>query len=171
MSRLALASTLALVLAVSVVLGPSFSGAVRADQTPAAQSTSELERLKTEYADVLALEGVSRDEVLAIARLLRAKPEMAIDQYRNSGEYCLNSGRGTMAHYASDPAKTREDIVYEFDATPLTQAGLDTAKLPALPGLGQMEPGQWYYLPEGRPDPHHKHAMAKPTLVIAVDVK
>ena len=134
-------------------------------------AVQELARLRTEYADVLALQGTSREEVLAIARLLRAKPEMAINQIHASGEYCLKSGGGTMAHFASDPAKTREDIVYEFDATALTKAGLDTAKLPTLPPLGGMEPGQWYYLPEGQVDPHHQHPMPGPTVLIAVDVR
>ena len=153
-------------LALAASLGASAPAPGSSDQTAA-----ELARLKTEYADVLALQGTSRDEVLAIARLLRAKPEMAIDQIRASGEYCLKSGLGTMAHYASDPARTREDIVYEFDAAALTKAGLDPRKLRALPGLGQMEPGQWYYLPEGDVDPHHKHTMSGPTLLIAVDVR
>ena len=153
-------------LAIAASLGASTRALAGSDQTAA-----ELERLKKDYADVLALEGTSRDEVLAIARLLRARPEMAIDQIRASGEYCLKSGLGTMAHYASDPARTREDIVYEFDAAALTKAGLDPGKLPALPALGRMEPGQWYYLPQGEADPHHKHALPGPTLLIAVDVR
>jgi hypothetical protein len=153
-------------LAAAASLGAS-AGAVAGSDPDAAA----LERLKKDYADVLALEGTSRDEILAIARLLRAKPEMAIDRTGASGEYCLKSGAGTMAHYASDPARTREDIVYEFDAAGLTKAGLDPAKLPPLPALGRMEPGRWYYLPEGEMDPHHKHAMPGPTLLIAVDVR
>ena len=130
-----------------------------------------LEQLRREYADVLALDGPARQEILAIARLLRAKPEMALDRTKASGEYCLKSGLGTMTHYASDPGSTREDIVYEFDAAALTKAGLDPGKLPALPALGGMEPGQWYFLPEGQVDPHHKHPMPGPTLLIAVDVR
>ena len=39
----------------------------------------ELTTLKRDYADVLALEGTSKGEILAIARILRANPEMAID--------------------------------------------------------------------------------------------
>jgi len=133
--------------------------------------SKELQRVKTEYADVLALEGVPKEEILAIARLLRAKPEMAIDRTRQSGEYCLKSGPGTMTHYATDAMKTREDIVYEFAAAPLAKAGLDLRKLPPLPALGKMEPGQWYYLPEGEVDPHHQHTMPGATLLIAVDVR
>jgi hypothetical protein len=158
-------------LTIAIALGLCLSGAAWPQESSSLQTARELERLKTEYADVLALQGTSRDEIFAIARLLRADPEMAVDQIRSSGEYCLKSGLGTMTHYASDLTKTREDIVYEFDATALTKAGLDLRKLPVLPALGQMEPGQWYYLPEGQVDPHHKHAMPGPTLIIAVDVR
>jgi hypothetical protein len=124
-----------------------------------------------EYRDVLALEGVSKEEVLAIARLLRARPEMAIDRTKESGEWCLNSGLGTMTHYAANPERTREDIVYEFAAEPLVKAGLDPEKLALLPALGKMEPGRWYYLPEGQVDPHHRHTMHGGTLLIAVNVR
>jgi hypothetical protein len=124
-----------------------------------------------EYADVLALEGVSKEEVLAIARLLRARPEMAIDRTKESGELCLKSGLGTMTHFARNPERTREDIVYEFAAAPLVNAGLDLQKLALLPALGKMEPGHWYYLPDGQVDPHHQHTMQGATLLIAVDVR
>jgi len=137
----------------------------------ASDATGDLERMRSEYADVLALEGVSKGEILAIARLLRASPEMAIDRTRESGEYCLKSSRTTMTHYAKDAAATREDIVYEFAAAPLVTAGLDPTRLPSLPALGKMEPGQWYFLPEGQVDPHHQHKLAGPTLVIVVDVR
>ena len=126
---------------------------------------------RPEYADVLALEGVPKEEILAIARLLRAKPEMAIDRTKESGEYCLKSGLGTMSHYARDPEGTREDIVYEFAAAPLVKAGLDPQKLAVLPALGKMEPGEWYYLPEGQVDPHHQHAMPGASVLISVDVR
>jgi hypothetical protein len=155
-------------LMITLVLGMSLGAPARAHDDAAAQ---ELERLKAEYADVLALQGIARGEVLAIARLLRANPGMAVDQTHASGEYCLKSGMGTMTHYAGDPTRTREDIVYEFDAAALTKAGLDTGKLPVLPALGRMEPGQWYFLPQGQVDPHHKHPMPGPTLLIAVDVR
>jgi hypothetical protein len=134
-------------------------------------TTVEMERLRAEYADVLALDGVSKDEILAIARLLRARPDLAIDRTKESGEYCLNSGLGTMTHYAKNPDRTREDIVYEFAAAPLVKAGLDPQRLALLPSLGKMEPGRWYYLPEGQVDPHHQHAMEDATLLVAVDVR
>ena len=135
------------------------------------QSENEFTKLKRDYADVLALEGTSKREILAIARILRAKPEIAIDQTAASGEYCLNSGLGTMVHFATQPERTPEDIVYEFDASGLTAAGLDPARLQQLPERGKMTPGVWYFLPKGQPDPHHAHAMASPTIAIAVNIK
>jgi hypothetical protein len=144
---------------------------VRSQDGQAPAVAKQLEQLRAEYAEVLALEGVPKDEILAIARLLRAKPEMAIDRTKESGEYCLKSGLGTMIHYARNPGRTREDIVYQFAAAPLVKAGLDPQKLALLPSLGKMEPGEWYYLPEGQVDPHHQHPMPGATLLISVDVR
>jgi hypothetical protein len=115
----------------------------------------ELTTFKREYADVLALQGTSKDEILAIARILRAKPEIAIDRTAASGEYCLNSGLGTMVHFATQPERTPEDVVYEFDASGLIAAGLDPSRLQQLPEQGRMTPGVWYFLPKGQQDPHH----------------
>jgi hypothetical protein len=141
-------------------------------QTRDADSGSaQLARVQSEYSDVLALQGTAKAEILAIARILRAKPEMAIDRTKAAGEYCFKSSQGTMVHYASQPEATREDVVYEFDATELLGAGLDPQRVPALPGLGKMEPGKWYFLPSGVLDPHHQHVFATPTIAIAVNVK
>src|SRR6266550_3163007 len=109
----------------------------------------ELARIQSEYSDVLALEGTAKAELLAIARVLRAKPEMAIDRTKAAGEYCFKSSESTMVHYASQPESTAEDVVYEFDATQLLAAGLDPRRAPRLPALGKMEPGKWYFLPSG----------------------
>ncbi len=79
----------------------------------------ELARIQSEYSDVLALQGTAKAELLAIARVLRAKPEMAIDRTKAAGEYCFKSSESTMVHYASQPESTVEDVVYEFDATQL----------------------------------------------------
>jgi hypothetical protein len=132
---------------------------------------AELARIKSEYADVLALQGTAKAEVLAIARVLRAKPEMAIDKTKAAGEYCFKSSEGTMVHYASQPEATAEDVVYEFDATQLLAAGLDPQRVPKLPPLGNMEPGKWYFLPSGVMDPHHQHVFPTPTIAVAVNVK
>ena len=93
-----------------------------------AAGEDELTKLKREYADVLALQGTSKGEMLAIARILRAKPEVAVDQTTASGEYCFNSGHGTMVHFATQPERTPEDVVYEFDASGLMAAGLEDRK-------------------------------------------
>lgn len=158
-------------LATVVGILSSLGGLACARGGHALEATGDPARPRAEYADVLNLKGVSKDEILAIARLLEARPEMAIDRTRESGEYCLKSSQTTMTHYAKDPAATREDIVYEFAATPLVAAGLDPTRLPVLPALGRMEPGQWYYLPEGQVDPHHQHKLSGPTLLVAVDVR
>ena len=131
----------------------------------------ELTKLKREYADVLALQGTSKREILAIARILRTNPELAVDRTAASGEYCFNSGLGTMVHFATQPERTPEDVVYEFDASGLITAGLDPARLHELPELGRMTPGVWYFLPQGQQDPHHAHAMPRPTIAIAINVK
>jgi hypothetical protein len=131
----------------------------------------ELTTLKREYADVLALEGTSKGEILAIARILRAHPEIAIDRTAASGEYCFKSSTGTMVHFAAQPERTLEDVVYELDASGLIAAGLDPTRMKQLPELGQMTPGVWYFLAKGQLDPHHAHAMSGPTIAIAVNVK
>ena len=136
-----------------------------------AAGEDELTRLKREYADVLALQGTSKGEMLAIARILRAKPEVAVDQTTASGEYCFNSGNGTMVHFATHPEGTPEDVVYEFNASGLIAAGLDPARMQQMPERGRMTPGTWYFLPKGQQDPHHAHAMANPTIAVAVDIK
>src|SRR5882762_8766337 len=126
----------------------------------------ELTTLKREYADVLALQGTSKGEILTIARILRANPEMAIDRTAASGEYCLNSGVGTMVHFAADPERKSEGVLYEFDASGLIAAGLDPARMKLMPEPGRMSPGVWYFLPKGQLDPHHAHAMPAPTIAI-----
>jgi hypothetical protein len=144
------------------------SGLLAGDQSVV---EDELTRLKREYADVLALQGTSKAEILTIARILRAKPEIAIDQTAASGEYCFNSGLGTMVHFAKQPEHTSEDVVYEFDASGLITAGLDPSRLQQLPERGRMTPGVWYFLPKGQQDPHHARAMSAPTVAIAINVK
>ena len=90
---------------------------------------------------------------------------------RQAANTVSNSGLGTMVHFATQPERTLEDVVYEFDASGLIAAGLDPARLQQLPEIGRMTPGEWYFLPMGQQDPHHAHAMAKPTIAIAINVK
>jgi hypothetical protein len=134
-------------------------------------SGDEFAKVKSDYADVLALEGTAKGEILAIAKILLAKPRIAVDQTAASGEYCFNSGLGTMVHFATQPEGTAEDVVYEFDASGLIAAGLDPSRLQQLPERGQMTPGVWYFLPKGQQDPHHARAMANPTIAIAINIK
>jgi hypothetical protein len=134
-------------------------------------SGDEFIKIKNEYADVLALQGTAKGEILAIARILRAKPKIAVDQTAASGEYCFNSGQGTMVHFTTQPEGTAEDVVYEFDASGLIAAGLDPSRLQQLPERGQMTPGVWYFLAKGQQDPHHAHAMSAPTIAIAINVR
>src|SRR5216110_4029736 len=111
--------------------------------------SAELARIQSEYADVLALQETAKAELLAIARVLRAKPEMAIDRTKAAGEYCFKSSESTMVHYASQPASTVEDVIYEFDAKQLLAAGLDPKRVPRIPALRMLQPGNWYFLPSG----------------------
>jgi len=149
---------------ISLLTGPLLAG----DQ---AQAEDELTNLKREYADVLVLQGTAKGEILAIAKILRAKPRIAVDQTAASGEYCFNSGLGTMVHFATQPEGTAEDVVYEFDASGLIAAGLDPSRLQQLPERGQMKSGVWYFLPKGQRDPHHAHAMSAPTIAIAINIE
>ena len=68
------------------------TGRLVAGDQPRAED--EFMKVRIEYADVLALQGTAKGEILAIARISRANPKMAIDQTAASGEYCLNSGLG-----------------------------------------------------------------------------
>ena len=140
-----------------------------AGDTP--DSGDEFTKVKSEYADVLALQGTAKGEILAIAKILRAKPKIAVDQTAASGEYCFNSGLGTMVHFATQPENTSEDVVYEFNASGLIAAGLDPSRLQPLPERGRMAPGVWYFLAKEQHDPHHAHAMAHPTIAIAINIK
>jgi hypothetical protein len=132
---------------------------------------NELAALRREYADVLALQDASRREILAIARILNTNPEIAIDHTAESGEYCFKGGSSAMVHFAVHPERTPEDVVYVLDASGLIAAGLEPTRMRQLPGLGQMTPGIWYFLPKGQIDPHHGHTMTGPTIAIALNVK
>src|SRR4030095_15135932 len=126
-------------------------------------SGDELTTLKREYADVLALQGTSKGEILAIARILRANPEMVIDRTAASGKYCFKSGLGTMVHFATEPQRTSEGIIYEFDASGLIAAGLDPARMKRLPELGGMVHGLLYFVSKGQPHQHPPPARPRPS--------
>ena len=75
-----------------------------------------------------------------------------------------------MTHYATDPTKTREEVVDFVNAEPLIKAGINVASLPKFPGwLNSMTPGQWYFLPAGELEPHHGTKF--PFLIRATNIK
>src|SRR5216683_1420316 len=95
-------------LAIMFVVMTSFQPVLAEESiSPAAQ----LAKIKAEYSDVLALSGIPKKELLAIAHLLRMRPEMAIDRTAAAGEYCLKTGMGTMIHYSAHPGTSQEDVV------------------------------------------------------------
>ena len=108
----------------------TLSSRLLAGDTP--DSGDEFTKVKSEYADVLALQGTAKGEILAIAKILRAKPRIAVDQTAASGEYCFNSGQGTMVHFATQPENTAEDIVYEFDASGTDRGRLGSVAIAAV---------------------------------------
>ena len=112
----------------------------------------------------------------AINNYLDTHPEMVIDFSTVSGEYCINTwrvGGGHMTHYAIDPSKTTEDVIDFVKAQTFIDAGVDVSKLPRLPNkLGAMENGQWYFLPEGAPEPHHGSKEFPAALIVrATDIQ
>src|SRR5438034_9019142 len=64
---------LTIVLAVVISFQPVLAG-------EPSSAEAQLAKIKAEYSDVLALSGIPKKELLAIAHLLRTRPEMAIDQ-------------------------------------------------------------------------------------------
>jgi hypothetical protein len=59
-----------------------FTGGLLADDRSATQNA--VTRLKREYADVLALQGTAKGEILVIAKILRAKPRIAVSFQKDS---------------------------------------------------------------------------------------
>lgn len=129
----------------------------------------ELARFRKDYADVLALSGTARDELLAFARLLRKQPAMAIDfTHLDTPQHCLNTG-GDMLHVAVDPS-ARVPLAYLHPAKPLIDAGLDVTKLPVEPeASAELEGDTWYYYPAGgRTEPFHGRALGMPMIIRTV---
>ena len=124
-------------------------------------------------AEIQKLPGPAREELLSIARILAIRPAMAIDFSDSTGEYCLNTGGGVMAHFAARPEETGEDIIYFVDAEPLVARGLRLQDFPPLdPDPAKRRPGAWYRYEGSGPEPHHGREMGDRTwLVLAVDVK
>jgi len=88
--------------------------------------------MKSDYADVLALQGTAKGEILSIGQNSSCETR---DRGRSDGgerRILLHSGQGTMVHFATRPEGTAEDVVYEFDASGLIAAGLDPSRLQQL---------------------------------------
>lgn len=127
---------------------------------------SQPEAIDAEYEDVLALSGTAKREVLALARLLRSRPELAIDfTHLESPQFCLNTG-AHMLHLTADP-EGKIPLAFLHPAEPLVAAGLDVSKLPIEPeGAMELKPGTWYYYPaDGRIEPLHGKPLGVPMLI------
>jgi len=112
-------------------------------------------------------------EISTIAKHLSIRPKTAIDFSAVSDEYCYFTGWDTHhTHFAINPEGTKEDNVDFVDARPLIQAGIAVQDLPALPeGLGNMVPGQWYLVAEGKNEPHHGMTAKFPLLMRATNLE
>ncbi len=119
--------------------------------------------------------GIVAGEMAAFANQLALKPDVAIDLTGVSGEYCFDGNikkGGHMTHYATDPTRTKEDVVDFVNAKPLMDAGANFDGLPHHNGkLGSMEPNQWYFLAAGEYEPHHGKKLPFPLLIRASNIK
>jgi hypothetical protein len=150
----------ALIIGWSIAMAPRPAAAGEAD---------ELARIQKDYADVLALSGTARDELLAFARLLRKQPAMAIDfTHLDVPQHCLNTG-ADMLHVADDPS-AKVPLAYLHPAKPLVDAGLDVTKLPVEPETSaELQGDTWYYYPaSGRIEPFHGRALGTPMVIRTV---
>jgi hypothetical protein len=148
------------------------AAAAAAARPAAAADADDLARIRKDYADVLALSGPARDEILAFARLLRRQPEMAIDfTHLDPPQHCLNTG-GDMLHVTDDPA-AKVALAYIHPAKPLVDAGLDVTKLAVEPETSaEIRGDAWYYYPGGgRIEPFHGRALGAPMIVRTVGAR
>lgn len=136
------------------------------------QLEAELQRLRAEYSTILRLTGAAKKEIQAMAAVLAARPNSALDFSRQSGEMCFTPAPGNMVHYAVDPSKTTEDVIYMFSAQPFIDHGLQVSHFPPMPTEhGTMQSGQWYYYDGTAAEPHHGRPLKAPYLIMSVDVK
>lgn len=120
-------------------------------------------------AELAGLDAASRDTLLAMARLFRAKPRLVHD-FSKVGMHAL-VGPETMITFAGDRAKTKEDILFYIPAKALLRAQLNPEKLPKLPAPGEMVPGRWYYLEPKSTDPRFGNPIGFPVIVMSIDVE
>jgi hypothetical protein len=160
-----------LLLALLLIHTPGQAQTVAELQEKNRQLAAELQHLKAEYRTILGLTGAARQEIQAMAAVLAAQPGAAFDVRAQSGEMCFTPGHGDMVHYAAEPLKTSEGMIYMLRAQPFIDHGLQVSQLPPLPQqLGKMIPLQWYYYDGKGIEPHHGRALRAPYLMLAVDV-
>lgn len=113
-------------------------------------------------------------QIGAVAKHLQLRPQTALDLTDVSGLYCFDTGfgrGGRMTCYATDPADTRQDVLDFVNADPLIEAGLNVKDLPRLADEeGAMRPGQWYFVPAGVVEPHHRKRFPFPIILRAVNL-
>lgn len=119
--------------------------------------------------ELATLSPAARAEVLAIAKILAAKPRFARD-FTRVGMHALAVGHDTMVTFAADPSTTKEDIIFFIPAKGLIRAGLDVRKYDAVPAREQMVSGKWYYSTGREPEPRfNNNAIGTPVLMMAID--
>ena len=163
--------TLGMALSILLLHVPAQAQTVAELQEKNRQLEAELQNLKADYGAVLGLIGPAKKEIQAMAAVLAAKPGMAFDFSEQSGEMCFAPGHGDMIHYALEPDKTTEDVIYMLNAQPFIDNGLQVSKLPKMPlETGKMEPFRWYYYDGTSIEPHHGAQFNSPYLIMSVDV-
>jgi len=151
---------------------PGYAQTVAELQEKNYQLEAELQRLHAEYGIILHLTGAAQKEIQAMAAVLAARPSSAMDFSQQSGEMCFNPAPGNMVHYAVDPSRTTEDVIYMLSAQPFIDHGLQVSTFPRLPAEnGAMQSGQWYYYDGTTVEPHHGRSLKAPYLIMSVDVK
>lgn len=153
------------------------AGPVRAetDAQKVQRLEAELMALKAKVGPIADMDGVPLKELKAIAGIL--SPEirgLAIDLSARTGQFCLRDPEGGrfMVHFSEHPEATKEDVIYFVAADSLAGAGLDPAKMPALPAaLGEMTPRTWYYYDGKGVEPHHQGNLGRPYIVLALDIR
>lgn len=108
---------------------------------------------------------------MALARVVESRPRFALD-FSSVGMQALSVGHDTMVTFATDPATTKEDIIFFIPAKRLIRSGLDTSKFEPVPAAGAMEPGKWYYSSGRQPEPRfNNNAIGVPVLMMAIDTE
>jgi len=114
-----------------------------------AGSRRRTHQLKREYADVLALQGSSKSEILAIARFCGRTPRSQIDRTVASVNTVSTAAMVPMVTSLPSRSARKKTVLYEFDASGLIAAGLDPAHMKQLPERGQNDARGVVFPPNG----------------------